>query len=377
MPGSIPWEAILGVDLVSLVGFTEDDTWQLRELKESVTGDQNAIMDDFYRRILAFPFFEEMIGRSCAENNIDTAQLVAHISSVEFRHWQRFFDGTPDAEFRELSRKIGLAHEKCLLTNDLYVASSAILLENFLSRVVTHHLGEGDSANRLGASLTSVVRMFFLDLCYAISAYDTAASRTQVRQISEPLLNTFEDDVLKAMGSAAEELNDAIRTVATLNDDNLQRCRDTVSSIDALTRKLAELGEITKEIESFVGVITEVSRKTKLLALNAAIEAARSGEYGRGFSVVANEVKALAAEAEHATHEVKSQSRDIQEAILGVIQQMDGSQKLVQAIDQGIASESQAIHLQNSAANHISTNLAAVSASARSLRERLNALDAA
>lgn len=365
------------VDLISLIGFTENDTRQLRELKASITGDQAAIMDNFYGRILSFPFFQDMIGKSCARNNIDAAQLVAHINGIQFKHWQRFFDGTPDAEFRELSQKIGLAHEKCLLTNDLYVASSAILLENFLTRIATQHLGEGEQATRLSAAMNSVVRMFFLDLCYAISAYDSAASRTQIREISEPLLNTFEDDVLKAMGSAAEELNETVKTVASLNDDNLQRCRETVSSINVLTQKLTELGEITRQIESFVSVITEVSRKTKLLALNAAIEAARSGEYGRGFNVVANEVKALAAEAENATHKVKNQSKDIQAALLGAIQQMDGSQKLVQAIDQGIASESQAIHHQHSAANNISTNLAAVSASARSLRERLNALDAA
>jgi methyl-accepting chemotaxis protein len=58
----------------------------------------------------------------------------------------------------------------------------------------------------------------------------------------------------------------------------MQRCRDTVSSIEALTRNLADLAQTTRQIESFVKVITDVSRKTKLLALNAAIEAARSGE---------------------------------------------------------------------------------------------------
>jgi methyl-accepting chemotaxis protein len=123
--------------------------------------------------------------------------------------------------------------------------------------------------------------MFFLDISQAISAYDNAAARSAFQQISEPLLNAFEVEVagdLKSMAGAAEEINDTIKNIVELNLGNMQRCRDTVSSIEALTRNLADLAQTTRQIESFVKVITDVSRKTKLLALNAAIEAARSGE---------------------------------------------------------------------------------------------------
>ena len=120
-----------------------------------------------------------------------------------------------------------------------------------------------------------------------------------------------------------------------------------------------------------------MSRKTKLLALNAAIEAARSGEYGRGFSVVANEVKALANEAENATKQITRQADEIQNLIGKAITQVGGSHNLVQDIDRGVSTESVAIALQSTAIGEISTNLAAVSESARGLRARFRVLDAA
>jgi methyl-accepting chemotaxis protein len=345
-----------------------------------VAGSQDEIISAFYTRILSFPGFKKMIEQTCEREKIELGQLVAHINGVQFKHWQRFFDGAPDTAFKDFAHKIGTAHEKCLLSSDLYVASSAVILEKFLGLAVDQHLGDAAPAAEIKAALSAIVRMFFLDISHAISAYDNAAARTTFQHISEPLLQAFEAEVagdLKSMSGAAEELNSTIRNIVEVNIGNMQRCRDTVSSIETLTKDLADLAKTTQQIESFVKVITDVSRKTKLLALNAAIEAARSGEYGRGFSVVANEVKALANEAENATRDVTRQASEIQQAIDHAMKQVAGSQRLVQEIDAGMTTESEAIGAQSSAVSEISNNLAAVSESARGLRERLKALKAA
>jgi hypothetical protein len=88
-------------------------------------------------------------------------------------------------------------------------------------------------------------------------------------------------------------------------------------------------------------------------------------------------VKALANEAEEATREVTAQAGEIREAIAVALAQVDQSQKLVQAIDRGVATESQAITQQSTVVSGISNDLAAVSQSARRLREKFNTLDAA
>ncbi|WP_298261606.1 globin-coupled sensor protein [Bradyrhizobium sp.] len=370
----------MGIDLADLVGFSPADTASLRELKPLMAGSQEEVINAFYGRILSFPGFKEMIERICARDKIDVGQLVAHINSIQFKHWQHFFDGTPDEAFTSLARKIGTAHERCLLTNDLYVASSAIILENFLGLAVGHHLADTEQAAKLKKAIGGIIHMFFLDLAHAISGYDKAAAQTAFRQASEPLLNAFEHEVtrdLGSMASAAKELDGTTQSIVELNRDNLQRCRDTIASIKSLIASLGELGQVTQQIEGFAAVINDVARKTKLLALNAAIEAARSGEYGRGFSVVANEVKALANEAEGATKQVTRQASEIQAAIEHAIKQVGGSQKLVQAIDEGVVNESRAIEHQSAAVTEISTNLAAVSESARGLRSRFDSVKVA
>ncbi len=372
------------IDLITLVGIEPSDAASLRAMKSDMASKQGGIINAFYECILTFPAFTKMLEDTCAQKHISVDQLVEHISTVQFAHWQRFFDGTPDDEFQKDARQIGIVHEKCLLTNDLYVASSAVLLEKFLGLAVEHHLGEDPKSAALKASLGALVRMFFLDLSLAISAYDHAAARTSFRQASEPLLRAFEGEVtqdLESMAGAAAQLDGTIRSVVDLNRGNMQRCQETVSSIETLAGNLDELGRITQHIENFVKVITDVSRKTKLLALNAAIEAARSGEYGRGFNVVASEVKTLANEAEQATRRVTVQAGEIRTAIATALAQIEGSQKLVQAIDQGVATESLAIAQQSAAVGEISSNLAAVlstvSESTRSLRERFKTLNVA
>jgi methyl-accepting chemotaxis protein len=370
----------MSIDFATLVGLEPTDAEKLRALKPDLLGRQNDAINAFYGRILGFPAFKTMIEEVCARQGIDAGGLVAHINEVQFAHWAQVFEGTPTSDFQEVARKIGTVHEKCGVTNDIHVASSAVLLEKFLGGVVEHHLGAGEDAARIKDSLAAVVRMFFLDLSHAISAYDHAAAQTAFRQASEPLLQAFEHDVahdLEAMAGAAQALDSTIRSIVDLNKGNMRRCHETVSSIEILTTHLDELGQITRHIENFVQVITDVARKTKLLALNAAIEAARSGEYGRGFNVVVGEVKALANEAEEATRKVTVQAQEIRAAIATALAQVDGSHKLVQAIDQGVATESEAIAQQSAAVSEISNNLAAVSESARGLRDKFSSLDAA
>ena len=255
----------MSIDFAALVGLEPADAEKLRVLKPDLLGKQDDAINAFYGRILAFPRFKAMVEAACTRQGIDAGGLVAHINGVQFAHWARVFDGTPSVEFQTVARKIGTVHEKCGVTNDLYVASSAVLLEKFLGVVVEHHLGTGDDASRIKDSLAAVVRMFFLDLSHAISAYDHAAAQTAFRQASEPLLQAFETDVthdLEAMAGAAQALDATIQSIVDLNKGNMQRCQETVSSIETLTAHLDELGQITRHIENFVKVITDVSRKT-------------------------------------------------------------------------------------------------------------------
>ncbi|MDJ1181564.1 methyl-accepting chemotaxis protein [Roseofilum casamattae] len=113
------------------------------------------------------------------------------------------------------------------------------------------------------------------------------------------------------------------RTVA-----GILQIRETVAET---TRKVKRLAESSQEISKIVALIAQIASRTNLLALNASIEAARAGEAGRGFAIVADEVRQLADRAAKASKEIEQIVLQIQSETAGVMQAMEeGTQQVIQ-----------------------------------------------
>ena len=166
------------------------------------------------------------------------------------------------------------------------------------------------------------------------------------------------------------------KTIAGMN-----AIRDAVTAGAA---SVSSLGGKSDEIGEIIGVISEIADQTNLLALNAAIEAARAGEHGRGFAVVADEVRKLAERTQQATEQVSKSIREIQTETKTAVERMQVGTKQVESgvLLAGSASEGlrQIVQSVEGSAGMIRTIAAAIEqqrCAGESIRDRVTAIASA
>jgi len=157
------------------------------------------------------------------------------------------------------------------------------------------------------------------------TAAETAATTTEIGATSREIHSTSRD-LVRTMNevSVVSEQTSALagngQAGLTRMEDTMQNVMDAAGSVSA---KLAILNEKAGNINQVVTTITKVADQTNLLSLNAAIEAEKAGEHGRGFSVVATEIRRLADQTAVATYDIEVMVKEIQSAVAAGVMGMD------------------------------------------------------
>ncbi|WP_172597733.1 methyl-accepting chemotaxis protein [Sulfuriflexus mobilis] len=191
-------------------------------------------------------------------------------------------------------------------------------------------------------------------------------------------------EISKRIHSAYESANESSRR-GEQGTQTMQAVRANMEAVSHFIQEtyqlLADLEIRTRNVSSISTIIREIAEQTNLLALNAAIEAARAGEHGRGFAVVADEVRALANRSHGSASEINNNIDEVQKQVLAVKSSMDAVvSRTEQTIDKtleaeevlhAIAGNTQSVsdmvnaiaavaHQQNEAVREISANIEAV-----------------
>ena len=204
--------------------------------------------------------------------------------------------------------------------------------------------------------------------------HETAASMNSVaekahRESAEAKDNSFAStSSIQTVATAAEELSIStqeitrqVQTTSVIVDQGASNATDTSDRISTLATSAQKIGDV-------VSLIQDIAEQTNLLALNATIEAARAGEQGRGFAVVASEVKSLASQTSHATNEIAQQIADIQaasddavEAIFSINEMMENVKGHTETIADSVTQQDAATQEISISAQQASTDSTKIS----------------
>ncbi|WP_080846113.1 globin-coupled sensor protein [Cytobacillus gottheilii] len=307
---------------IEMIGLTAGDLQQLVSLQPLVKEQITKIVDEFYEKVETEPLLVEIIQQ---HSSIERLKVTLK------RHIAEMFNGIVDENYINMRKRIANIHVRIKLPTKWYLGAFQNLLISIID-VIEENI---DEKEEVLLKMKAVTKIFNLEQQIVLEAYDdeireiqaeaakekmvivenmTSSSQhlaaiSQETKVSFHLLHQQSDKIVE-VAKKGSDLSAAAENRAELGTNQLEQQYESMQKIEnsvaAISKDINILLGISQQMQGIVSMVTGIADQTNLLSLNAAIEAARAGQHGLGFSVVAGEVRKLSDETKKSVLEVSS-----------------------------------------------------------------------